>query len=63
MFILEVNQGSWGIVVRPDACVVNPPKKRVWKVSGYEEAYSLRERQSEGNSEQTCWTEDLIYLY
>lgn len=29
LFLLEVNQGSWVIVVRPDACVVNPPKRRM----------------------------------
>lgn len=29
LFLLEVNQGSWVIVVRPDAYVVNPPKRRI----------------------------------
>lgn len=55
-------RSSWGIVVRPDACVVNPPKRRMRKVPGCGEVYSFRE-QLRGNGEQTCQTEDLVYLY
>lgn len=44
-------------------CMVNHPRRRVWKVPGHREACSFREWTLGSNGKQTCQTEDLICLY
>lgn len=64
LFLLEVNQGSWGIVCGETRCLCGESsKRRMWKVPGCGEAYSFRERlRGQWWADLSNWRFDLFVL-